>query len=404
MEREKRKGVPGLLGAAAGLTALCLLLVLCLTGDRSQAVAASAPLALERTGTAGRAVTAPVSTGDKVIPLGRAVGIKLFSDGVLVVGLSPVETDAGARYPGRDCGLKAGDVITHIDGDEVDTIEQVKSLVTERAGEPLTIQAMRGRRQVQLKAAAVENSQGVYQLGVWLRDSMAGIGTMTFYDPETGVFAALGHGINDVDTAMLMPLESGSIMEATVSDVKKGLDGQPGELRGQFDLKHDLGALYANTDRGIFGRLSAKELAQGREPVEVAARDQVRVGEATILSNIRGDRVEEFDIKITHVDTDGDGTRSLMVQVTDPELLAATGGIVQGMWLSYNWDNSGKPFEIKGFRRCSRKVTYRTTPVFLQMGRFWRCPFSSLTQRNGQPPHICFMMGGNSLSVLTIEK
>ena len=330
VKREKQKGGPGFVGAAAGLAVLCLLLVLCLAGDRGQTAAVSAPALLEVTRKVPLA-SQTTAVGDRVIPMGRAVGIKLFSDGVLVVGLSPVQTDEGAQYPGRDCGLKAGDVITHIDGDEVDTIEQVKALVTQRAGEPLTIQAMRGQKQVQLKAAAVENSQGVYQLGVWLRDSMAGIGTMTFYDPQTGVFAALGHGINDVDTSMLMPLESGSIMEATVSDVKKGLDGQPGELHGQFDLKHDLGTLYANTDRGIFGQMSETALTKGLEPVEVASRDQVQVGEATILSNIHDGDVEEFDIKITHVSEDGDGTRSLMIQVTDPELLEATGGIVQGM-------------------------------------------------------------------------
>ena len=129
--------------------------------------------------------------GRSVIPLGRAVGIKLFSDGVLVVGLSPVETDEGACYPGRDSGLKTGDLITHINGEEVDTIEEIQQAVTEQAGEPLAIQAVRDERQIQLTAAPVENNQGVYQLGVWLRDSMAGIGTMTFYDPDTGIFAAL---------------------------------------------------------------------------------------------------------------------------------------------------------------------------------------------------------------------
>lgn len=318
------------MGTVIAVVAICLLLAVFLAGDQGWTAAASAPAVLEvpRVSTT---VQAEPSIGTKVIPLGRAVGIKLFSDGVLVVGLSPVETGDGMQYPGRDCGLKTGDVITHIDGDEVDTIEQVQDVVKQHAGDPLIIQAMRGQRQVQLTAEAVENSQGVYQLGVWLRDSMAGIGTMTFYDPVSGSFAALGHGINDVDTSMLMPLESGSIMEATVSDVKKGLSGQPGELHGQFDLTRDLGSLFANTDRGIFGQLSDGEMTDGLEPVEVATRGQVHVGEATILSNIRGDQVEEFDVKITHVSADGDGTRSLMIQVTDPELLSATGGIVQGM-------------------------------------------------------------------------
>ena len=330
MEQEpKQKSGPGLLGAAAGLAAAALLLAAFWAGGgRTAAASAGAVLELPRQETEAAAVEC---VGNMVIPVGRAVGIKLFSDGVLVVGLSSVETEEGAQCPGKDCGLKTGDVITHINGTEVDTIEEIQAMVAQQEGDPLTIQAMRGQRQMQLTAAAVENCQGVYQLGVWLRDSMAGIGTVTFYDPSSGVFAALGHGINDVDTSMLMPLESGSIMPASVSDVQKGVAGQPGELHGQFDLTQDLGTLYANTNRGIFGRLSGTALADGLEAVEVAPRDEVEVGSAVIRSNIRGDAVEEFEVQITHVDTEGDGTRSLMLEVTDPDLLQATGGIVQGM-------------------------------------------------------------------------
>lgn len=331
MEQEpKQKKGPGVLGLVLGAAAVCLVLCLTLAGDHVKTVPAAACAAVE---TARQTVVRPAQTevGRMVIPLGKAVGIKLFSDGVLVVGLSPVETEDGASYPGRDCGLKTGDVITHINGGEVDTIEEVQALVAQQEGEPITIQAVRGQRQLQLTAAAVENSQGVYQLGVWLRDSMAGIGTMTFYDPDSGVFGALGHGINDVDTAMLMPLESGSIMPASVDQVKKGTSGAPGELHGQFDLTRDLGTLYANTELGIFGQMPREMVGSAVEPVEVASRDQVETGPATILSNIRGDAVEQFDIEITHLYPGGDGTRSMMIQVTDPSLLEATGGIVQGM-------------------------------------------------------------------------
>ena len=308
---ETQKKGPGVLGLAVVGAAVCLALSMTAWRPRAAAVAAMAPMETLSQPAQGEAVRT-------VIPLGKAVGIKLFSDGVLVVGLSPVETEDGASYPGRDCGLKTGDVITHINGGEVDTIEEIQALVAQSEDEPLTIQAVRGQRQLQLKAAAVENSQGIYQLGVWLRDSMAGIGTMTFYDPASGVFGALGHGINDVDTAMLMPLESGSIMPASVSEVKKGTSGAPGELHGQFDLTRDLGTLYANTDLGVFGQMPQELVGSGVEPVEVASRAQVSAGPATILSNVRGDEVEEFDIQITHLYPEGDGTRSMMVEVTDP--------------------------------------------------------------------------------------
>ena len=314
--RLKKKREKGWRTALAGMA--CLAMLLGLTGEQFRAGAAWSP------GQQGGAVSR------RVVPLGRAVGIKLFSDGVLVVGLSAIETDQGSKSPGKDCGLKLGDVITHVDGDQVDTIQQVQTLVARHKDQPLTIQAMRGEKQMQLTAAPVANRQGTYQLGVWLRDSMAGIGTMTFWDPDTGVFAALGHGINDVDTAALLPLESGGIMAATVSGVERGRVGAPGELHGDFDLTADLGSLYANTSQGVFGR-TAQPLSDRAETVEVARADQVRTGPATILSNIRGDQVEEFQVEITHVSRSGDGTRNLMLEVTDPKLLSATGGIVQGM-------------------------------------------------------------------------
>lgn len=319
---------------ALALTGLAVVLVffLCLTaaGAGTAAVAASANLEIP---IAEQSAAAPagLEPGDKVVPLGRAVGIKLFSDGVLVVGLSELDTGAGQLSPGRQCGLKTGDVITHINGQEVDTIEAVQTILQEQGDQPLTLQADRSGKSLQLSAQAVKNDQGSYQLGVWLRDSMAGIGTMTFYDPDSGIFAALGHGINDVDTAKLMPLESGSLMYATVADVAKGEPGAPGELHGSFDVAHDLGTLYANTEKGIYGVLTGEEFSGGAA-VEVASRDQVKVGKATILANVQGAEVREYEVEITHVYPEAAGeTRNLMLRVTDPDLLDKTGGIVQGM-------------------------------------------------------------------------
>ena len=331
MEQEtKKRPWHGLLGPAAGAAALGLLLTMALTGDRARAAAATAAVELSRPEAVAAAAQAEL--GDTVIPLGRAVGIKLFSDGVLVVGLSSLDTPEGPASPGRTSGLKAGDVITHMDGSEVDTIEEVQDHLAQHPGEKMTLQVQRGEESLQLAAQAVKTTAGSYQLGVWLRDSMAGIGTMTFYDPDSGVFAALGHGINDVDTAKLMPLETGSIMGATVSDVKKGAAGEPGELHGDFDLTADLGTLYANTEQGIFGRLEDAALAQDLQPVGVAGRDQVQTGRATILSNIAGDTVEEYEVEITHLYPENAGdSRNLMLRVTDQRLLEATGGIVQGM-------------------------------------------------------------------------
>lgn len=268
-----------------------------------------------------------------VIPVGHTVGIKLFSRGVMVVGLADVTTEHGEESPARQCGLRTGDIITHIDGRQVDTIEEVQSLLQAAGGEPMAIQLTRGGRMVETETAAVQcMTDGSYRLGAWIRDSMAGIGTITYYDPDSGKFAALGHGINDVDTKLLMPLESGAIMGSRVSDVQVGQKGTPGELHGTFDLDQDLGTLYANTDCGVFGVTAGDSTAFSGEKVPVAKKSEVKVGEATILSNVEGDQVEEFDVEILRIYRCGaQDSRSMMIRVTDEDLLAKTGGIVQGM-------------------------------------------------------------------------
>ena len=267
-----------------------------------------------------------------VVPVGRAVGIKLYSDGVVVVGTSEIVTDGGKVNPAKSCGLREGDIITQINATEVDTIEEVTALLQETGGQPVSILALRQDRQLHLTATpAFCPADGCYKLGAWIRDSMAGIGTVTFFDPATGAFGALGHGINDVDTALLMPLESGTILPASVAGVKKGEVGAPGQLRGSFDLGSTIGVLTANTAHGIFGALDGA--AFDGTAVETAAREEIRAGEAVIRSNISGDSVEEYSIQILKVYPGGstaDG-RDFLIRVTDPRLLETTGGIVQGM-------------------------------------------------------------------------
>ena len=267
-----------------------------------------------------------------VVPVGRAVGIKLFSDGVVVVGMSDIATDGGSVNPAKDCGLKEGDIITHMNSTEVDTIEEVSAVLQELEGETMSIRAIRDEKQVQLTATPVFcPTDGAYKLGAWIRDSMAGIGTVTFYCPDTGAFGALGHGINDVDTALLMPLESGSILPATVAGVEKGQAGAPGQLKGIFDTSVTLGLLSANTTGGVFGTMTDSRWADGA-PVEVAERGEVETGDAVILCSISGDQAEQYQVQIVKVFPESaDDCRDYLIRVTDQRLLDATGGIVQGM-------------------------------------------------------------------------
>ncbi len=264
--------------------------------------------------------------GRSLIPVGHTVGVKLFADGVLVVGLSDGDT------PARECGLREGDVVLSFNGTDIESTEHLQRLLAENGEAQATMSVRRGARTVELPVTPAEGEDGTIRLGAWIRDSMAGIGTMTFYDPQSGVFGALGHGVTDVDTGKLMPLESGSVMDATVKAVKRGESGSPGELRGDFDLTRDSGSLYANTACGLFGTIEGESNAiSTQRPVPVAQKDEVRTGNATILANCAGDEVREYAVEIERIYASAAPTRNLLLRVTDPALLERTGGIVQGM-------------------------------------------------------------------------
>ena len=258
-----------------------------------------------------------------LVPVGHTVGIKLFSRGVVVVKL----TDGGT--PARECGLRTGDVIVKCGGDAVTSTEQFQSLLQKNGGDASDLQIDRAGSSVTLSVEPSQNDQGVYCIGAWVRDSMAGIGTVTFYDPATGSFGALGHGVTDTDTGLLMPLGDGSVMRASVKAVKRGSAGAPGELKGNFDLAHDLGELYANTEQGVFGSMESCSYTEG-DALPVAGAGEVHAGPAAILSNVSGDRVESYAIEIVRV-LGSTGVQNLLIQVTDPALIQQTGGIVQGM-------------------------------------------------------------------------
>lgn len=256
-----------------------------------------------------------------LVPVGHTIGIKLFARGVVVAKLPEGQT------PARACGLKAGDVILACGGQAVNSTEHFQTLLQQNGPNGTELEIQRSQRRLDLPVEPAKNDQGVYCIGAWVRDSMAGIGTMTYYDPATGEFGALGHGITDVDTALLMPFSNGSILPSTVKAVKKGAVGSAGELRGDFDLSRDLGPLHANTDRGIFGTITGSSV-----PLEKALPvGTPGVGSAEILANVDGDHVAAYRVEILQVDPKDPLGHNLLVSVTDPKLIAKTGGIVQGM-------------------------------------------------------------------------
>lgn len=254
-----------------------------------------------------------------LIPLGKAVGIKLFADGALVVSLAGSDT------------LRVGDLLVKVNDTRVESSEQLQAMLQENGSVPVALQVRRGERLVTLTDTPRCGDDGVYRLGAWTRDSMAGIGTLTYYDPRSASYGALGHGITDVDTAQLMSLYSGSIMEATVKAVKKGQRGDPGELRGDFTVQRDVGTLTANTSGGIFGKVADSAFIGAGQAMPVASAREVKCGAATILSTVSGSETREYQVEILRLYGNNHDSRNLLLRITDPQLLAATGGIVQGM-------------------------------------------------------------------------
>lgn len=232
--------------------------------------------------------------------------------------------------PARDCGIREGDLIVSCNGEKVTSTEDLQTLLQATGGQPAAIGLRREGKTLNVTAVPVQGEDGSWRLGAWTRDSMAGVGTLTFYDPDTGAYGALGHGITDTDTAQLMPLSSGSIMETSVKAVKKGEKGEPGQLKGDFTAQHDVGTVSANTTGGIFGTVAEGDFVSGTA-LPVAQRSQVTTGPATILSTVSGDDTRAYQVEIVRLCPMNRDGRDLLLKVTDPQLLETTGGIVQGM-------------------------------------------------------------------------
>lgn len=261
----------------------------------------------------------------ELVPVGRTVGIEASTDGLLVVSLSEVETAEGKVSPAAEGGIQPGDMIVRLGNCEVSTSEDFAKAAACLDGSPVAVQLMRGEQLIQYTVTpALSVEDNCWRLGLWLRDGIAGIGTVTFYDPATGLFGALGHSINDADTGVLLPLGEGFITTATVSDVLRGEKGRAGELHGAFDTGSRLGCVTQNTPSGIFG---TTDCGFAGTAVPVAADEEIENGPATILANVEGSEVREYSVEISRAQSGG----RLLVTVTDPALLAATGGIVQGM-------------------------------------------------------------------------
>ncbi len=265
-----------------------------------------------------------------LVPCGTPFGIKMLTNGVIVTDFGTVNSQSECVSPAEIAGIKKGDIIVSINDISVNDSVSLSNAV-QKAGAECTIEVIRNDELISLIAAPVRSeSDGQYKLGLWTRDSCAGIGTMTFYDPENDIFGGLGHSVSDISTGMTLPLLEGQITAVTITDILKGTDGLPGELCGAFISDKETGTVEINSDYGVFGYSEIAPVVN--EPMEIAYSDEIKKGKATIYTTIAGMMPSEYDIEIEKIDYGSkSASRNMTIRVTDERLLDNTGGIVQGM-------------------------------------------------------------------------
>ena len=274
----------------------------------------------------------------ELIPVGTPIGIYVKTDGVLVVGTGEFSGADGMVYSPSRYVLQSGDYIRRVNGTEVTEKEEFQQCVETCGGQQITLTIERGGELMDVRVSPVQDVSGAWKIGAWVRDNAQGVGTMTYVDSQ-GNFGALGHGINDIDTSTLMHMEDGTLYQTDIVDIKKGTDGDPGEMTGMivYSDENILGTITSNSERGIFGRCDLKALGlESGEPLPIGLKQEIQEGPAQILCTVAGS-AEYYDIEITAVHLDHDNVnRGIELTVTDPELLSLTGGIVQGMFTGYN--------------------------------------------------------------------
>ena len=266
----------------------------------------------------------------KLYPGGMPFGVRFMTDGVTVVGFSDIDVDGKKINPALSAGVKRGDVILRVDGTPLESAADLTERIEEGNGAAITLLCRRGKKEIEIRIkpafCAAENR---YKTGIWVRDSGAGIGTVTFLLPESGAFAGLGHGICDADSGEPIPIRRGSVSDVTISSVVKGTPGDPGELKGYFN-PGKVGSLLGNSSYGVWGVYSELP-ALSCEPMSVAPKDEVQDGDATILCTLADNITREYTVRLSAVNPASEGAKCFTVTVTDPRLLSETGGIVQGM-------------------------------------------------------------------------
>lgn len=265
-----------------------------------------------------------------VLVSGDSFGIKLYSDGVMVVGTKDVTSGSQTVNPSKDAGIEVGDIIVSINGEKVYSSDRVSEILNDNNGDAFQIKVKRNGQFLDFSLVPVYvDSEGCYKAGMWVRDSTAGIGTITFFNPSSGIMAALGHPITDVDTGEIIPIFDGQAVETTVSSVTKSTTSETGSISCEFSNK-EIGVLNINTRQGIYGEYSSKADLSNCSEYQVALPQEVHKGFCQIITTVDENGPQVYSAEITRI-YQNDDEKNMIIKITDEKLIQKTGGIVQGM-------------------------------------------------------------------------
>lgn len=278
--------------------------------------------------------TIKVHTVEKqeVLVSGSPVGIYMETKGVLVIDSGEITDREGIRRTPAEHIIQSGDYICEIDGKVLTGKRQLMQLVRENQGEPMELQVIRHQETIKLEMTPVETEDGSYKLGIWVRDNIQGIGTLTYVEPD-GTFGALGHGISDTDTGERLEISDGDLYRADILSIRKGTAGTPGELRGVINYREEnrIGTICGNSQYGIRGQLEPGKYSESMKKIPTGLKQEIQTGKAEIRCDI-GDGIREYQCEILEIDSNArDTNKCFVLRITDDDLLSRTGGIVQGM-------------------------------------------------------------------------
>lgn len=280
-------------------------------------------------------ITLNVIETTEVVPLGNIVGLKLYTNGVLVVGMSEISgIDKNKYKPYENTGIVEGDMIVEINEKTVTNTTELIECVNNSKGRQISIKYVRDGEILETNIKPIETSKDDYKLGLWVRDAAAGVGTISYYEPKSGLFAALGHGIIDVDTEKLLDISSGEFVTTDIVSIVKGEKGNPGKIQGSVEAQQKIGDVYKNTEFGVFGKVSNTSVLNEdlTKTVKVASRNEIKTGKATIMCTLENNIKKEYEVEIEKIyKNNNTDNKSMVIKVTDKELLEKTGGIIQGM-------------------------------------------------------------------------